>query len=107
VTLIDIPDSNLPLCPNSWGHPIHPLHQLHVRLQDAVYKATPHNKDGEPTTPELEAVNAAVSYGPVQDRMRLYRDSAGGVFEGQHVTVESWYFRCDVCGLILPANRSN
>lgn len=105
MSLIDIPEHNGPLCPNSWGYPLHPLHQLHVRLQDAVHNATPKDENQEPITPELEAVNAAVSYGPVTEQMRLYRESIGFAYQRQNVLVESFYFRCGVCGLILPANR--
>lgn len=97
---------NGPLCPNSLP-PVHPSHAVHTQMIDAAYEATPKDGDGEPATPELAAVNDAISYGPrSNDRMRLYRDLVS-VADGRGlpVAVEALFFRCGICGLILPANR--
>lgn len=95
-----------PLCPNSLP-PAHPAHQLAVTFQNAAYRATPRDADGEPTTPELAAVNMAVSYGEdTNDRMSLYRDVVIARTDGYRTAaVEALFFRCLLCGLILPASR--
>lgn len=103
--LIDL-SSDGPLCPRSMSFPIDPAHALAVQFADAVYGATPRGEDGELATPELEAVNHAVSYGPgTTDRMRLYRSVVSALDRSGPVAVEALYFRCGICGLILPANR--
>lgn len=96
-----------PLCPNDYGDPQHPSHQLRVRFADAVHEATPRNADGEPASPELDAVNNAVAYGPTTDnRMRLYRATVQAMDVRGTVTVEALFFRCQICGLVLPASRA-
>lgn len=96
-----------PLCPRSLGMPVDPAHALVVTHQNLVYDAIPKAEDGDPTTPELEAVSMASSYGfGASNRMRLYRQCEQVLMRGHRVvTVESWWYQCHVCGLILPATR--
>jgi hypothetical protein len=104
--LIDVLGSDGPLCPRSALFPVDPAHALHNRHVDVVCEATPKDADGEPATPDLEAVNHAVSYGPrITERMRLYRSVVSALDHNGTVAVEALYFRCGICGLILPANR--
>jgi hypothetical protein len=105
MALVSLPYNDRPLCPHDLATPANPAHQLHNRLIDAVHEATPHDEDGQPVTPELEAVAAAVTDGRVSARMRLHREAASGTAGGAPFLVEAWFFRCDVCGLILPAGR--
>ena len=107
MSIIDIQQRDLPMCPNSFGLPGNPAHQLHNRILDTLHRAIPHDEDtGEAIDPKMDEVYAAAAYETVSDRMYLYHDSVS-FHEGRarHAVVESWYFRCGVCGLVLPANR--
>lgn len=96
-----------PMCPNGWAYPVHEAHRLRVRMIDAAYDKTPRNEDNEPMTTELAQVNDALSYGPTtEDRMRLYRDTVQAMDFRGTVVVETLYFRCQICGLVLPASRA-
>lgn len=105
--LIDLLSSDGgPLCPASMP-PVHPSHAAMVAAQNAVYEATARDGDGEPATSELEKVGHAVSYSwRTSSRMRLYRDTASALSSRGVVPVEALYFRCLVCGLVLPAQRA-
>jgi hypothetical protein len=105
--VIDLMSGEGPLCPNSMLLPIHPSHEMHVRVANAVYEAIPRDADGEPTTPELAKVNSAASYGSdVNARMRLYRNVVSAMQGSRPVAVEALFFRCGICGLTLPASRA-
>lgn len=95
-----------PMCPRGYGPGMAPEHEIRVRMIDAAYEATSRNDDGEPTTSELAKVNDAISYGPrTNDRMRLFRDAVQALDYRGTVGVETLYFRCQICGLILAAGR--
>jgi hypothetical protein len=104
--VIDLLNSEGPICPNAMLEPIHPSHAIAVRAANAVYDAIPRDSDGEPTTEDLQKVNTAVSYGPdTTNRMRLYRDVVSAMQGSAPVAVEALFFRCGLCGLTLPASR--
>jgi hypothetical protein len=104
--VIDLLHGDGPICPNAMLEPIHPAHAIEVRMQNVVYDAIPRDGDGEPTTPELAAVNHEVNYGKrVSHRMNLYRDVVSALQGSLPVAVEALFFRCGICGLVLPANR--
>jgi hypothetical protein len=100
-------ESELPPCPNGMLQPIHPAHRLRVEMIDAAYEAAKEYEDDDGELPEpLQKVSTALSYGPNTDsRMRLYFNRVGFPEGGVYATVESWYFQCHICGLILPAQR--
>lgn len=103
--LIDVQGSG-PLCPASMP-PVSAAHALLRRIQNVAYQATEYDSDGEPVSAEAGAVVDAVHYGSDTDsRMRLFRDvvSAASGVRG-YVAVETLYFRCPICGFVLPANR--
>ena len=55
----------------------------------------------------LEKVSTALDYGPTTaDRMHLYFDRTSFMQGREFITVEAWYFRCAICGLMLPAQRT-
>jgi len=91
-----------PLCPQSMP-PVHAAHAAMVRVQNAAYDAIPKDGDGE-LREDFDPVYSAIAYGD-DSRMRLYRDAVEAMSTRGTVTVESLYFRCPVCGLILPASR--
>jgi hypothetical protein len=73
---------------------------------DAAYEATKEYEDDGGELPEpLDKVHQALSDGPGADRMRLYFMRVSLYATGDVATVESWYFQCSICGLILPAQR--
>lgn len=99
--IIDVPMQELPLCPNSYN-PMHPLHQFHVQLQDAAYKSNATDENLEFETDELTKMYGSLSDDRFSGRMYLYRDGVTVYKHGVN-RIESWYFRCYICGLILPA----
>lgn len=99
------PGNDRPLCPNGAGGPTNPAHELRVRLINAAYEASERDADGEYADPAVERVNTAIAYGERDDRMHLYVSEVAVDYGGRHVVVEAWFFRCPVCGLILPAGR--
>jgi hypothetical protein len=102
-------ESDLPMCPNGMMRPIHQAHQLRTTMINAAYEASKQyeNNDGELPEP-LDKMSQALGYGPTTaDRMNLYFDRVSFLDRGgEFVTVEAWYFRCAICGLMLPAQRT-
>jgi hypothetical protein len=98
------PGSDRPLCPNSGGRPANPEHQLRVRLLDAAYRAADVNPDDlEFTDAAADRMYQALAYGDdVDDRMHLYESSVIP-FDRPLTVVTAWFFRCGVCGFVLPA----
>lgn len=97
-----------PLCPRSFGPgSVATEHEVHVRMANAFYNAAPKNEDdGEFVSPDVDKAYSAAVYGPTTGTdMDLYVESSGGRYGGEHVVVEAFYFKCHVCGFILPANR--
>jgi hypothetical protein len=95
-----------PLCPNSGGSPTHPAHELRVRLVDIAYAASELNADGEFADDAVARINEAVAYGAVDDRMHLYVTEMTGTYGGPlGTTVVAWFFRCGICGFVLPAQQ--
>ena len=94
-----------PLCPNQLD-PMHPMHRFHVNLQDAAYKASSVDTETlEFTEPGAEKVYSAISYEQYDGYMRAYRDVSTVLLRGRPEGIETYYFRCSICGLILPANK--
>lgn len=97
VTLVS--ETDAPMCPSSLPPVVAELHKLHNRTLDAFYGATTKNEDGEFATDEMDkAYYAAVAL----NHMRLYVDSATAFYHGSMITVECWWWRCQVCGFVLP-----
>jgi hypothetical protein len=103
--IVDINPQERPLCPNN-GSPQHPAHKLHNELIDIVSANTEHDEDFEVVQPESDKINAAVAYGRFDGRMYLYKDSVSYIQGRTFMLVEAWYFRCNLCGLILPATAT-
>lgn len=99
--ILDVVPSDLPLCPNIES----PLHQLHVRLQDAAYNSNPITEDLDFHTEELNTMYDAIAYKQFNGRMHLYKDSV--TVTTQQITVTAYYFRCNICFLILPATEKS
>lgn len=97
-------DDSKPLCPRSTNLPVAEEHMLRNRVLDAFYNAAEKDGDGE-MAPPVDAAYHAAAYGPVNDRMDLFTTSASFLHQGAPVVVESWWFRCPVCGFVLPASR--
>ena len=99
---------NGPMCPHSIPPNVHPSHEAALLVQNAVYEAIARDEDGEPATEELGAVSHASSYSSsTGNRMRLYRATELARSSSPWgVVVESLYFRCRICGFVLPASRA-
>jgi hypothetical protein len=101
---IDISDDERPLCPNI-GWPGNPAHELRTRVLNAFYNAAEKDAEGE-MTGTAEAAYSEAAYGSGTDeRMHLYREGVAALYGGSYVTVEAWWFKCPICGFVLPANR--
>lgn len=98
--LVTMRSDQLPLCPNTMS-PVHPLHAFHVNIQDAASSSAEHDEDNQFTHEAASKMYSAISDQLYDGRMRLYMDS-NFVFTLRK-TVEVWYYRCTVCGLVLPA----
>jgi hypothetical protein len=96
-----------PLCPLS-DYPRAREHELAVAIGNDVYEAAKPTRDedsGE-SPPEIENLTMAAYYGrSASTRMNLYRVSmpAKSQRPGGVVAV-AYYFRCGVCGFVLPAH---
>lgn len=100
--VINTDRNNLPLCPNI-GEPIHPLHKLHNQIQDEAYNSQTKTEELEFQTPELNKMYNAISHKRYNGRMSLYMDSV--TLDKRRTSITAWYFRCNICGLILPATE--
>ena len=90
-------ERNGSLCPNSMFEPTNAQHQARAELLNRLYEASPRDEDGE-TTPELDAVYMAAK--GTDDFMRLYK--VDGFDSSSRTSVVGYFWRCAVCGLILP-----
>lgn len=93
-----------PLCPQDFP-PIHPAHALHRRVNDAGYNAAPRTEgDDLELTPDAEKVHSAVTDGQFSSYMLLYRHDERYLQGRQFVVVSAHWYRCGVCGFVLPAH---
>jgi hypothetical protein len=92
-----------PLCPNSFD-PAHPSHTLRNRVLDLFYEAAPKDADGE-LAEDMSKVYSAAAHGRLDDYMHLYRHEAGEIIGQPLLRVATWWWRCHVCGLTLPAQQ--
>lgn len=93
-----------PLCPNGLGDPVHEAHRLRVRALDAFYEAVEKNEDLEMPEPAERAYEAANS--ALTDRMDLFQHSSHFTSGNRSFIVEAYWYRCRVCGLVLPATSA-
>lgn len=100
--IIDTDIQNLPLCPNM-TNPVHPLHQQHTNLQNAAYESNLRNEDGEFESTQAEKMYESIAYGRFSGRMYLYKEETTISYRRDIITISSWYFRCYICGLVIPA----
>lgn len=94
-----VSETDGPVCPSSLPPVIANAHAQHNRTLDAFYGATTKNDEGEFATDEMDrAYYAAVRL----NRMHLYIDSAQAFYRSRVITVECWWWRCQICGFVLP-----
>lgn len=99
-----------PLCPGSLP-PVNTHHRVEVTFQDRLYDAFKPlrvNDAGEPDTdgelpPHLDEVYSKVAYSETYSRMYLHTEQTSYVKGRQLVTVEAHYWKCHLCGQMLPA----
>lgn len=102
--IVKLAEFSKPLCPNI-GFPGSKEHEALVRTLNYFYDKAEKDSDGEIADPKLDKIYHDVAYKDMTNRMDLYVDAAGFVHNGVNTVVEAWYFKCQICGLILPANR--
>lgn len=98
-------DGDKPLCPNVTNGPLNSAHELRNRVLDKFYKTAELDADGEIAVEAVAAAYNAAAYGTLDEHMQLFTHAANFIHAGQVVTVESWWWKCLVCGFVLPANR--
>lgn len=104
MTLIPQRPFEKPYCP--WtgidGGPQHPAHAVEVMAADRVYAVT---KPLEETATDAETLDLIDKIGVAASRrpgMELYKAEAG-VVQPSGYFYQAHYFRCLVCGFVLPA----
>ena len=99
--MIYVDTSLQPLCPQSFA-PMHPLHQQSIDAQNKLYDAMAFLRDDDSeVAPQYEGIASALN----DENMRLYVSNAYAI--GHRARIEAWFFRCLVCGFVLPANRED
>lgn len=95
-----------PLCPGS-SSPANPAHLLAVEIADRVYEAAKPWQDDDGEYPEGTGLDEAVAAAQPSDRMRLYTVDQAGMssFGARLFQVKAYFWRCPVCGLVLPATE--
>lgn len=101
---VDLAAGDAPLCPNAISLPANRDHQIQTLTVNALHDALAKDADGE-LSPESAAIYAAAT-GPFADRMQLHMESVTAAHRGRSFQVETWYFRCGTCGVILPASAT-
>lgn len=98
-----------PICPNDLP-PRSREHQLATDIGDDVYTAAgPVDEETGEHSELVDKLTEAAYHGRhASSRMNLYRDEvdARSTVTPGGVKVEALFFRCHVCGLVLPANRT-
>jgi hypothetical protein len=105
--IIKLPDFEKPLCPYVSTDPGNKAHELYVRAQNVVYDTAEKDADGEILDPKVADIMSAVSYIQMNERMDLYFVRNSLPFSGvlKQAVVESYYYKCHICGFILPAYK--
>lgn len=97
-----------PLCPNI---DTDYRHLLAVKVINAMYEVMDKDEDDESPADQQRIYDAAEGIFPM--RMNLYLTTSSPLLallvemQGGGVYIESWYFKCPTCDLILPANTVN
>jgi len=100
VTLINDPNARI-LCPQSFS-PQAREHAEQVALLNRMYGVMEHDDDTLEAPADQERIyRAAEGDG---DWMRLYHEDKGTIFQGRMYTIKAGYYRCQVCGFVLPVS---
>jgi hypothetical protein len=86
-----------PICPND--NSASREHRAVNMVRNAYSQQLTEDEDGQ-LTPEHDRLFSDAEK-LIPDRMHLFRITAAP--SGQRGYVESWFFKCPVCGFILPA----
>ena len=93
------------LCPNDIHQGLHPLHEMRVRMVNRFYTwAKEHGKldsDGEWIDQDWEDAYYAVDKHE-DNYMQLYGEHDSVIAEKAFLHVRTWYYKCSVCGFVLP-----
>lgn len=101
---IEMAAGDAPLCPNAINLPANRDHQLQNLTVNALHEALLKDAGGELTPDSAATYTAATA--PFADRMQLHLESVTAAHRGRSFHVETWYFRCSTCGMILPASAT-
>lgn len=95
--IVEVLDSERPPCPNKESS----AHLVHTRIltEAASYLIKDDNK--VPVSYPAEQMYGSISEGSFDGCMYLYKISV--IARGKRIIVESYYFKCAICNLILPA----
>jgi hypothetical protein len=100
-----------PLCPQAFP-PFAPEHAIQRALLDAAYVGAPRAEPVEESataelTPDADAVYTALAHDKITDYMDLYTHRVGFMAGRVYTEAEAFWFRCRVCGFVLPAQAAD
>lgn len=100
----NVDSHDLPLCPNKILGPPSPLHAEEVRNANLIYEALPKDEEDGDLTPEADKLQEEMR-SRAHERMQLYHQTTGFFRGSRRIVVESYFYKCLICGLILPAHQ--
>lgn len=94
-----------PMCPKSYGPAPDIAHAAVTAMEDRLHRATEPlaDADGE-LPPEIDKLWCDSVYANDVRRMQMFYESGTAMMGQTVVTLETYFFRCTVCGFILPAH---
>ena len=100
MTILRILDDSGIECPKFLHGSPEPLHVLATRAYDIIWEAMEKNEDGEIKKESDNAILMAMS-NKLSSRMECFRQSTT-VWTGQRHTIHTYFYKCLICGFILP-----
>lgn len=95
-----------PICPMDMGRAAgNTAHRTWNMMVDLLYGAMKEfrNEEDEYADPNMEKIYSAVAYNGAYKHMQLHRESSSFVKPGGTLGwVETYYYRCHLCGFVLP-----
>jgi hypothetical protein len=96
-------ETDKPLCPNVTSPRSNKEHEIHVRTTDAFYDAAERDADDEFVNENTGKAYYAAAYDKISNKMNLYFARVHFYVGNKQKIVETYWFQCHICGLILPA----
>lgn len=99
----ELSHTDKPMCPNVTSGLMNEAHAIHVKTLNAFYNAAQKDENGELKNQDTENAYTAASYTVVNNKMDLYFARVSWFTGSSFRAVETYWFQCHICGLVLPA----